>query len=67
MANEGNAVIEVLKVLLVPMFLHGLYDTFLKKDMPGAAFLTALFSFGWLAYQIERALCEEERGEAVTA
>jgi RsiW-degrading membrane proteinase PrsW (M82 family) len=52
----------VLKVLFIPMLLHGLYDTFLKKDMPGAAFLTALFSFAWLAYQIERALCEEERG-----
>lgn len=59
--EDANFGLVLLKVLIVPMLLHGLYDTFLKKDMPGAAFLTALFSFAWLAYQIERALCEEER------
>ena len=44
-----------LRVLAVPMVLHGLYDTLLKKDMNIWALLIALASFGWLAFQIERA------------
>ena len=45
----------VLRVLAVPMVLHGLYDTLLKKDMNAWALVAALVSFGWLAFQIERA------------
>ncbi len=37
----------------VPMVLHGLYDTLLKKDHDALALLAALASFGWLAWQIE--------------
>ena len=44
-----------LRVLAVPMALHGLYDTLLKKDMNLWALLVALASFGWLALQIESA------------
>ncbi len=45
----------MLRVLAVPMVLHGFYDTLLKKDMNGWALLVALMSFGWLAFQIEMA------------
>jgi len=49
----------ILRVLAVPMFLHGFYDTLLKKDMNAWALVVALASFGWFAFQIERA-----RGQA---
>lgn len=45
----------MLRVIAVPMVLHGFYDTLLKKDMNGWALLAALLSFGWLAFQIEMA------------
>lgn len=44
----------MIRIVAVPMILHGLYDTFLKKDMPGYALLTALASFLFLAFQISR-------------
>ncbi|MDB5295252.1 MAG: hypothetical protein JWO31_1235, partial [Phycisphaerales bacterium] len=50
-------------LLIVPMVLHGLYDTLLKKDHPDLALATAAVSFGWLAWQIERML-RAERGES---
>jgi RsiW-degrading membrane proteinase PrsW (M82 family) len=53
-ADEERALFT-LRVLAVPMVLHGLYDTLLKKDMNVGALLVALISFGWLAMQIERA------------
>jgi RsiW-degrading membrane proteinase PrsW (M82 family) len=37
-------------VIGVPMVLHGLYDTCLKKDMNGIALAVALASFGYLAF-----------------
>jgi RsiW-degrading membrane proteinase PrsW (M82 family) len=40
--------VSLLYILAVPMVLHGLYDTLLKKDMQGYAFLAALASFAWL-------------------
>ena len=49
-----------IKAIIVPMVLHGAYDTLLKKDMPGAAVLVAIGGFGWLAYQIERAYVSKE-------
>jgi RsiW-degrading membrane proteinase PrsW (M82 family) len=42
-------------IILVPMVLHGLYDTLLKKDYPGLALVVAIASFGWLMFQIEAA------------
>jgi hypothetical protein len=41
-------------MISVPMLLHGLYDTFLKKEMNAAALGIALLSFGFLAFQIYR-------------
>jgi hypothetical protein len=35
------------------MFLHGLYDTALKKDLNGVALVAALMSFTWLIYCME--------------
>jgi RsiW-degrading membrane proteinase PrsW (M82 family) len=47
----------VLFVIGVPMVLHGLYDTCLKKDLNGAALAVAVASFGYLAV-----LCSRLRG-----
>ncbi|WP_020471601.1 PrsW family glutamic-type intramembrane protease [Zavarzinella formosa] len=44
----------ILLVIGVPMILHGLYDTSLKRDMNGVALLVAIASFGWLAYLSSR-------------
>jgi RsiW-degrading membrane proteinase PrsW (M82 family) len=43
----------ILKICIVPMILHGLYDTLLKMQYPGGAVLCAIAGFGWLAYQFE--------------
>ncbi|CAN5335179.1 hypothetical protein BH11PLA2_BH11PLA2_51440 [soil metagenome] len=43
-----------LAVIAVPMILHGLYDTCLKKDQAGVALLVALASFGYLAFLTSR-------------
>ncbi len=40
--------VTLVVVLGVPVVLHGLYDTLLKKDYPAWALVTALASFGWL-------------------
>lgn len=50
------------RVLAIPMILHGLYDTLLKKDMNGGALLVALLSFAWLVWSIEssRGVDEQE-------
>jgi RsiW-degrading membrane proteinase PrsW (M82 family) len=41
-------------MISVPMVLHGLYDTLLKKDMNAAALGVAALSFAFLAFQIYR-------------
>jgi hypothetical protein len=46
-------------LLIVPMLLHGLYDTLLKKDHEALALLVAVVSFGWLAWNIELMLKKE--------
>ena len=43
-----------LAVIAVPMSLHGLYDTCLKKDQNGLALLVAVASFGFLAFLTSR-------------
>ena len=50
------------KVMAVPMVLHGFYDTLLKKDMNGWALVVALVSFAWLAWHIELARRERPVG-----
>ena len=47
--------VQVLAVVIVPMVLHGLYDTLLKQQYEAAALGVALASFAWLAVQVELA------------
>lgn len=54
-------------VLGVPMVLHGLYDTMLKKEMNGLALLTAVASFAFLVWVVERARREEAGSPGVPA
>jgi RsiW-degrading membrane proteinase PrsW (M82 family) len=49
-----EAIVPVLAFVAVPVVLHGLYDTFLKKDMNAGALVVAVLSFGYLAFQISR-------------
>jgi RsiW-degrading membrane proteinase PrsW (M82 family) len=52
----------------VPMVLHGVYDTLLKKDYEVLALVTAVVSFAWFAWQIEtarRTFDEQESGTAL--
>jgi RsiW-degrading membrane proteinase PrsW (M82 family) len=51
--------LTLLKVLAVPMTLHGLYNTALTKELPSLALVAALASFGWLALQIELVMRRE--------
>lgn len=44
----------------VPMILHGLYDTLLKKDMNAIALGVAVLSFLFLAFQISRLHGEDD-------
>ena len=44
----------MLVVIGIPMVLHGLYDTSLKREMNAVALLVAIASFGWLAYLTSR-------------
>lgn len=53
--DAGGFGLFMLRVLAVPMLLHGFYDTLLKKDMGLWALGVALLSFVWLAVQIELA------------
>jgi RsiW-degrading membrane proteinase PrsW (M82 family) len=49
-----DLVAPVFVYMFVPMILHGLYDTLLKKEMTTWALVVALLSFGYLAVQIYR-------------
>ena len=44
---------RALFLVSIPMILHGLYDTFLKRDLNVLALLTALASFAWFAWSVE--------------
>jgi RsiW-degrading membrane proteinase PrsW (M82 family) len=44
---------RIIALVSVPMVLHGLYDTALKKEMNWVALIAALLSFGWLIYCME--------------
>jgi RsiW-degrading membrane proteinase PrsW (M82 family) len=54
---------RLLLIVAVPMVLHGLYDTLLKKDLAAAALGVAVLSFAFLAFQISR-LHESDDQEA---
>lgn len=49
-----DCIAPTLIVIAMPMFLHGLYDTSLKRDMNWLALLVAAASFGWLAFLSSR-------------
>ncbi len=51
---------RVLFLVGIPMILHGLYDTFLKKDMNLLALLVGLASFAWFAWSVEKTREREE-------
>jgi len=59
--------LPVLRIVVVPVVLHGLYDTLLKKEMNVGALAIAAFSFLFLAYQISRMHGEDERALVGTA
>jgi RsiW-degrading membrane proteinase PrsW (M82 family) len=46
-------ILPVLRVIAVPMVLHGIYDTVLKMHWNPIALAIAVISFGWLAWLIE--------------
>ena len=50
----------LLRVISVPMVLHGLYDTLLKKEYESVALVMGLLSFGWFALNIQWSEREEE-------
>ncbi len=50
----------LLRVISVPMVLHGLYDTLLKKEYESVALVMGLLSFGWFALNIQWSKREEE-------
>jgi RsiW-degrading membrane proteinase PrsW (M82 family) len=45
---------RVVVIIIVPMTLHGLYDTLLKKELDVWALAVGVATFAWLAFQIER-------------
>ena len=47
--------LAILRILAVPMILHGLYDTLLKRGAPLAALGTAAVGFVWLVITVEHA------------
>jgi RsiW-degrading membrane proteinase PrsW (M82 family) len=49
----------VLRYLAIPMVLHGLYDTLLKKDLEFWALAVAVGSFAWLAWLVRQERAEE--------
>lgn len=55
----GDWLLAMLKVQGIPMLLHGLYDTLLKREMNAAALVTALASFAWLAFLISRSYASD--------
>lgn len=48
-----EVVFPVLRVLAIPMFLHGLYDTLIERETYALGLLVALLSFARLGWQIE--------------
>jgi RsiW-degrading membrane proteinase PrsW (M82 family) len=59
--------IVLVRVLIVVMFLHGLYDAALARELIPLALFAAIISFGWLAWQIEDARNKEQPAAASTA
>jgi len=45
--------VALMRVLAIPVILHGLYDVLLQYQFHAAGLVVALASFGWLAWLIE--------------
>jgi len=45
---------RLMQIVAIPMILHGVYDTLLKKDMGGFALVVAALSFVWMTWRLER-------------
>lgn len=56
----GEYIAVVLQLIFIPMVLHGLYDTLLKKELNEFAVTVAVVSFGYLAWLIESRREEEK-------
>ncbi|OWK45442.1 hypothetical protein FRUB_01773 [Fimbriiglobus ruber] len=54
-------IFPTLFVIAVPVLLHGLYDTCLKKEMNAVALLVAFASFGYLAFLFSRLQSVDDR------
>ncbi len=61
-----NGMMTWVMLVSIPMVLHGLYDTLLKKHMDGLALLTALVSFAWMIYLIEGARRDFDAQEEIS-
>jgi RsiW-degrading membrane proteinase PrsW (M82 family) len=55
--------LAILQLIAIPMVLHGMYDTLLKKNMEFLALVTAAASFGYLAWQISHLRNSDEEDE----
>jgi RsiW-degrading membrane proteinase PrsW (M82 family) len=55
--------LAVLRLIAVPMVLHGLYDTMLKKELDLLALVVAAASFGYLAWMIYRLRTSDDEDE----
>jgi protease PrsW len=51
--RRTDYILPVLRVIAIPMVLHGIYDTVLKMHWNPIALAVAVVSFGWLAWLIE--------------
>lgn len=56
----------VVAIVGIPMLLHGLYDTLLKREMTTLALVVAGVSFLWLAWQIAGRVSGEEATPVAT-
>jgi len=66
-AAAATVLLGAAALVSIPMVMHGLYDTLLKKDHEFYALITAVVSFAWFAWQVESArktYDEQERPRA---
>ena len=62
-----NWTMTLMAIILVPIFLHGLFDTFAKKHLEAGSFAVAVGSFIWLAMLIRAARRREQSVATVQA
>jgi RsiW-degrading membrane proteinase PrsW (M82 family) len=62
-----NWFLTLLAIILMPIFLHGLFNTLAKHDLPAAALAVALGSFVWLWYLIRLSRKREQIDVAAMA